>query len=43
MQSWLHWGTHVLPTKKFSVQFQMDINDAWYLVIYILNYLTSIK
>lgn len=39
MESWLHWGTHILPTKNFSVQFQIDVNDALYLVIYNLKLL----
>lgn len=38
-ESWLYWGTHILPTKDFSVRFQMDVNDALYLVIYNLKLL----
>ena len=37
MECWLHWGTHIPPTKIFSVQFQIDVTDALYLVIYNLK------
>lgn len=39
MGYWLHWGTQIPPTKNFSVQFQMNVNDALYLVIYNLKIL----
>lgn len=39
MEPLLYWGTHIVPTKDISGPFQMNVNDALYLVIYDLKLL----